>query len=128
MVQKCYNKPQRTQPRVFKVCDVARIAAYSVGDGADSASVVSTVGARLGYPVLIDGVVLADADELQKQLTLIVGSADLVSDLLLLIPGGIVVRLILRLVTLFSGEFAKVVAAVVLLLVKDKQLPVPVVC
>jgi len=127
---KCYNKPNRSKNREFTACDVARLADKArVGEGVSGGTIVSTVGVRMGYPVLIDGTLLVETDQLKQQIETLIANAELIEDITLAIPvGGLFVRLILRFITSFSGAFATIISIVISALLKGKQLPRPITC
>lgn len=125
----CIVRPNRTEQRLWNECDVARVASYAVTTNARIPGiVVSTVGKRLGYPVLIDGRVLKDSELIAKQVAELIGNSELIQDLLLAIPGGVVLRLVLRLITAFSGTFAVVIAYFVDRIISGHLLPPPSGC
>jgi len=49
----CYNKPNRSKPRVFTAKDVARIAKYASEDGADPRNIAVMVISALGLGYVI---------------------------------------------------------------------------
>jgi len=55
-----YRRPCRSKPRVYRVCDVARISAYAVLDGADKEDIIANVASRIGIAVYVDKELVAD--------------------------------------------------------------------
>lgn len=49
MVMKCYNKPNRKNPRVFTANDVARISRYAIDDGASALQILAFVAISTGF-------------------------------------------------------------------------------
>jgi len=52
MVMKCYDKPNRSMPRVFTARDVGRITAYARKDGADDAELIANIMEAFGQKEL----------------------------------------------------------------------------
>lgn len=48
MTRKCYNKPNRKQPRVFTARDAGRVVAYARNDGANDAELMANIAQAFG--------------------------------------------------------------------------------
>lgn len=126
MPKKCYYKPNRSIPRVFTVCDAARIAEQA-REVSTSEDVVATIGRRLGYSKLVDGSKFTDK-EVVEEIREIITALDIAGDLLVLIPGSVIWKAVLFVLRKFTGEFAILVAPIVLALLLKHTLKSETTC
>jgi len=117
MPKKCYYKPNRSKPRVFKTCDVARIAENARRDGSQRADIIATAGFRLGYYKLVDGSAFTEG-EVKNEIRSVLETAGFISDIAAVIPVTGIYGILLSLAVKFASVTAGVIAPIVLVLLE----------
>jgi len=121
MSMRCYNRPNRSLPRRFKLCDATRIARLVAQSGENRGVVVSTVGFQLGYFSLIDGSKFTEG-EVKKEIEELLRAADFLAQVAEVLPilgiTGLIFSVALRFVSVTAG----IVAPIVLILLKKHEI------